>query len=172
MDLFKKFVSVTTALATVVVLSGVLAVAPAYAAASDGVVEDVTGSNPRIAADGESERVFLGLNLISDYAGTDGKVLDNFRVRLSSDDSAAEAAVSNIEKIRVYRDSSLAGTNGVFDENDPLSVELSRTDSSGQTTTLAAQTATSAFNPTGNESSDADKAVCLLDADAGNLSVG
>ena len=169
-----KVVSIVTAVATIVSLSGVVyltSVLNVYAAASDGVVADVTGTNPRIAAEGESERVALGMNIISEYGGTDGQVLKRFKVRLSSDDTAAEAAVSNIEKIRIYRDSTLAGTNGVFDENDPLLEELSRTETGATTVALATQAAVAVdlFEPADPGFTGSTTMFCVDDDAAGQL---
>jgi hypothetical protein len=139
-----KIVSVVTAMATIISLSGVVyltQVLNVYATTNEVSVEDITGVSPRIAADGESERVALGLNLTRTDT-TDVVQLNAVRVRLSSVDTAAEAAVANIETVRIYHDSALSGTNGVFDGNDPLLSEVTRgSAATGRAdTTLAAQT--------------------------------
>ncbi|MEX0877574.1 MAG: hypothetical protein WDZ40_01765 [Candidatus Spechtbacterales bacterium] len=124
-----KAVSVVTAIATIVTLSGVVyltQVLNVFAAGEEAVVEDVTGTSPRIAPAGESERVALGVNIVGPETQT---TLTEVNVHLTSDDSAAEAAASNIETVRIYRDSSLSGTNGVFDSSDALLTSVTRTDS-------------------------------------------
>ena len=120
---FKKFV----ALITIFALSGVFYIQTANAT-NDASVANLSGTenNPRIAADGESELAVLGLNLLRGNSD-DTVELNSVKVHITSQDSSAEAAVSNIETVRLYRDSRLAGINGLFDQNDALLKEVTRT---------------------------------------------
>lgn len=129
---------------------------PAAHAADEVVVTDVTGDNPRIAADGESERVFLGLNVLTSATSTDTVHLQTVQVDLVPVDSSPsgderEATAANIETVRVYSDSSLTGTNGTFDEND------GKLDPDGDQTTAVEITRSTGVGDDGtSENDDAD----------------
>ena len=140
----RKGLSVGLTATTTLWLAGsslIVAVPAAHALGNEAVVTDITGDNPRIAADGESERVMLGLNLAR-TDNTDTVQMQSLRVGLSSDDGGdAESALANIETVRFYRDSSLSGTNGVFDSNDSLVHSVTRTEAGAVSGTLHAVTA-------------------------------
>src|SRR3989344_653253 len=87
---------------------------PVAHASNDAVVADITAANPRIAPNGESELAVLGVNIIMDAnTGNQDKRLQSFAMQLKSDDGTDEAALSNVETVRLYSDSGLSGTGGV-----------------------------------------------------------
>lgn len=134
----KKTLSVGLTATTSLWLTGsaFLVAVPAAHASNQAVSTDVTGDNPRIASNGESERVFLGLNLIR-TDNTDVVQLGFVQVHLGSNDSGAEAAVANVEEVRLYADSTLLGTNGSFEESDGLIHSVVATETGGASTTVS-----------------------------------
>jgi len=171
-----KTLSITLSATTSLWLVGssvVMTLPVAQAANNEVSVTDVTGTNPRIAANGESERVFLGLNMTrTDTTAT--VQLNGVRVRLTSDDTNTESAQANIETVRLYTDSSLSGTNGVFDNNDALLASVSRTEAGATSVALAPQTAVTAVttkDATGGEDTPTTQ-VCLTNANAAGFAAG
>jgi len=162
--------------------SSLLFMVPVAHASNDAVVADITSANPRIAPNGESELAVLGVNIIMDAnTGAQDKRLQSFVAQFKSDDGADEAALSNIETVRLYSDSGLSGTGGVFDSNDALIDTVTRgraTDADGDgdtiNTTLVAQTALAAVfaDSFGHGIAAPTTTICLDNAAAAGLAVG
>jgi len=141
-----KGLSITLTATTTLWLAGssiLLTVPIAQAQSNEAIVSSITGSSPRIAAAGESEREVLGVNLTR-VSNSSIYKLGSLAVHFRSADTVnagiGQSALANIEIVRLYADSSLAGTNGVFDSNDVLVATATRTETGGDVTGIVAST--------------------------------
>ena len=132
----QKSISTMVMITTIVWMSGIAMIAPVFAYSNEATTSDITGTDPKIAANGESALAVLGINVVR-VDNTDVMELNGVEVLLYSDDTLNEAAVANIETVDIYADSSLSGTPGVYDSADTLVRSVSRAESGRLSTTVS-----------------------------------